>query len=172
MKKLKLLAIVVGSALALSFGGTALAQPQGMDFQNMDPQQMMNMIQERINSSFRDQMNVTNDTEWAAIEQKIAAVTKARMATMADTGMMGMMPGGRGGAGGFASMFGTPSPETEALRRAVEDNAPPAQIHALLIKFQAARKQKEAAVTKAEAELKAILTPRQEAIAVVGGLVE
>jgi hypothetical protein len=176
MKKLKSLVAATAVALIFLLDGKALAQPQGgpppgMNFQNMDPQQMMDMIQERINSSLRERMAITNDAEWAIIEQRINAVTKARMATMADSGLMGgMMPGGR--AGGFASMFGTPSPEAEALRRAVEDNAPPAQIHALLLKFQAARKEKEAAAAKAQAELKTVLTVRQEAIAVVSGLIE
>ncbi len=161
-------------ALTFSLGGKALAQSQGMqgmNFQNMDPQQMMDMIQKRINDSLRERMAITNDAEWGIIEQRITAVTKARMATIADSGLMGGMPTG-GRAAGFATMFGTPSPEAEALRKALEDNAPPAQVHTLLVKFQAARKEKEAAVTKAEADLKAVLTTRQEAIAVVSGLVE
>ena len=171
MKKLKQLVATAVITLTFSLGGKALAQPQGMNFQNMDPQQMMDMIQQRINSSLREQMGITNDAEWALIEQRITAVTKARMATVADSGLMGgMMPGGR--AGGFAGMFGTPSPEAEALQKAVEGSAPPAQIHALLVKFQATRKEKQAAVAKAQAELKAVLTTRQEAIAVVSGLLE
>jgi hypothetical protein len=174
MKKLKLLASAAVLALTFLLGGKALAQPQGMqgmNFQNMDPQQMMDMIQKRINDTLRDRMAVTNDDEWSIIEQRITALTKARMATVADSGLMGGMPTG-GRAGGFASMFGTPSPEAEALRKAIEDNAPPAQIHTLLVKFQTSRKEKEAAVTKAQAELKAVLTTRQEAIAVVSGLLE
>ena len=44
------------------------------------------MIQQRIDDSFRDQMGVTNDTDWALIEEKINAVEKARMSIMADGG--------------------------------------------------------------------------------------
>ena len=181
---------VAAAAFALSLGGKALAQPQGgfgggagggIDFQNMDPQQMMNMIQQRINDSFREQMDVTNDTDWAIIEEKISAVTKARLATVAD-GMMGMggmrggggFGGGRGGAGGggFQAMFGQPSPEAQALQQAIDSDAPGAQIHALLVKFQAVRKAKQDALAKVQDDLRSVLTTRQEGIAVLGGLLD
>jgi hypothetical protein len=176
MKKLKQLMVMTATVLTLAPGGKALAQPQGMDFQNMDPQQMMSMIQERINSSFREQMAVTNDAEWAIIEERITAVTKARMATMADGGgMLGMggMPGGRrggGGGGGFQAMFGQPSPEAQALQQAIDSNAPTAQIKTLIAKVQAVRKEKLAKLAKAQEDLRAVLTTRQEAIAIMGGL--
>ena len=188
MKKLKLLASLMVTALVLSLGGKALAQPQGgMNFQNMDPEQMMNMIQERILSSFRDQMDVTNDTEWGLISTRITAVTKARMASMADGGGMmggrGMMGGPRGGGGagggaggagggGFARMFGTPSQESEALQKAIDNNAPAAELRTLLAKLQAAHKEKQAALVKAQTDLRAVLTTRQESIAVLGGLLD
>ena len=171
MKKLIITAVI---AMTFLLGGKALAQPQGMqgmNFQNMDPQQMMDMIQKRINDSLRDRMAITSDLmNGRIVEQRITALTKARMATVADSGLMGGMPAS-GPGGGFARMF-TPSPEAEALRKALEENAPAAQVHTLLVKFQAARKEKEAAVTKAQADLKAVLTTRQEAIAVVSGLLE
>ena len=180
MKKLKLLASLMVTALALSLGGKALAQLQGgMNFQNRDPEQIMNMIQERILSSFRDQMDVTNDTEWGLISTRITAVTKARMASMADGGGMmggrGMMGGPRGGGaggGGFARMFGTPSQESEALQKAIDNNAPAAELRGLLAKLQAARKEKQAALVKAQTDLRAVLTTRQESIAVLGGLLD
>jgi hypothetical protein len=191
MKNLKLLMAVAAAAFALSFGGKVLAQPQGgfggpgagpggagIDFQNMDPQQMMTMIQQRIDDSFREQMNVTNDADWALIEEKISAVTKARLATAADA-MMGMRGGGfggrRGGAGaggGFQAIFGQPSPEAQALQQAVDSDAPGAQIHALLVKFQAVRKEKQAALEKAQDDLRSVLTTKQEGIAVLGGLLD
>jgi hypothetical protein len=193
MKKLKLLMTVAAAAFALSLGGKACAQPQGgfgggpggagIDFQNMDPQQMMTMIQQRIDDSFREQMNVTNDADWALIEEKISAVTKDRLATVAD-GMMGMggmrggggFGGGRGGAGagggGFQAIFGQPSPEAQALQQAVDSDAPAAQIHELLIKFQAVRKAKQEALAKVQDDLRSVLTTRQEGIAVLGGLLD
>jgi hypothetical protein len=191
MKKLKLLMTVAAAAFTLSLGGKILAQPQGgfgggpggagIDFQNMDPQQIMTMIQQRIDDSFREQMNVTNDADWALIEEKISAVTKARLATVAD-GMMGMggmrggggFGGGRGGAGGggFQAIFGQPSPEKQALQQAVDSDAPAMEIHELLVKFQAVRKEKQAALAKAQDDLRSVLTTRQEGIAVLGGLLD
>jgi Spy/CpxP family protein refolding chaperone len=202
MKKIQLILATAAVALTLALGGKALAQPQGfggggggggggrggggfgggMNFQNMDPQQMQQMIQQRINSSYRDQMDVTNDDEWALIEGRINAVTQARLAATADTGgvfgMMGMggMRGGNGGnggggpGGGFRNMFGQPSPESQALQKAIDDNAPAAQIKTLIAKLQAAHKEKLDKLAKAQEDLRAVLTTRQEAIAIMGGL--
>ena len=70
---------VAAAACALSLGGKVLAQPQGgfggapgagpggagIDFQNMDPQQIMTMIQQRIDDSFREQM-IPGNPYWRA----------------------------------------------------------------------------------------------------------
>jgi hypothetical protein len=198
MKKIQLLMAIGAMALTLSLGGKALAQPQGfggggpgggMDFQNMDPQEIQKMIQQRMLDSYRDQMAVTNDTEWTLIAERITAVSQARTATMADGGgiggMMGFggMRGGRGGGGpggggpggggpgsGFANLFGQPSAESQALRQAIDDNAPAAQLKTLIAKLQAVRKDKLAKLAKAQEDLRAVLTTRQEAIAIMGGL--
>ena len=190
MKRIQLILAVGAAALTLTLGGKALAQPQGfgggpggggMNFQNMDPQEIMKQMQQRINDSYREQMGVTNDTEWSLIEERITAVTKAATATMADGGgtggMMGMggMRGGRGGGGGgggrgFGALFGQPSAESEALRQAIDDNAPAAQLKTLIAKLQVVRKDKLAKLAKAQEDLRAVLTTRQEAIAIMGGL--
>src|SRR5665213_1675385 len=78
--------------------------------------------------------------------------------------------GGGGGGGGFASMFGQPSAESQALQKAIEDKAPAAQLKTLIAKLQAVRKQKLAELAKAQEDLRAVLTTRQEAIAIMGGL--
>lgn len=185
MKKIKLL-MTMAAVLTLSLAGQFSAQAQGfgggggMDFQNMDPTEVQKMVQQRINDSYREQMDVTNDTEWALIEERITAVTKARTAMMADGGgMMGGMrggfgggggAGGPGGGGGFARMFGKPSPESTALQDAVNNNAPAAQIKTLMTKFEEVRKQKQAALAKAQEDLRSVLTTRQEAVALLGGL--
>jgi hypothetical protein len=196
MKKMQLMLATAVAALGLSLGGSALAQPQGfgggpgggLDFQNMDPQEIMKQIQQRMNDSFREQMNVTNDTEWSLIEERITAVTQARMATQADGGGMGGMMGmgRRGGAGGgvavagggagggpggaFRTMFGQPSPESEALQKAIDDDAPAGQLKTLIAKLQAVHKEKQAKLAQAQENLRAILTTRQEAIAIMNGL--
>ncbi len=151
-------------------------QPNAMpQFQGMDPQQIQNAMQQRINDSLREQMGVTNDIEWALIGEKINAVRKAQMASLADSGMVEMMSsfgmgGGRRGGGGFLAMLGRPSPEYDALRQAIDSDAPKAQIKTLIIKVQAVRKEKLARLAKAQEELRALLTTRQEAIATMAGL--
>jgi Spy/CpxP family protein refolding chaperone len=204
MKKLQLFMAAAVAAFALSMGGNAFAQPDPGGFGgggpggpggggpgggfggggggggNFDPQQFQDMLTQRINDSYRQQMDVTNDDEWAIIQAKITAVTKARSALTSDGGgLMGMgalMRGGRGGGGGagggggFQAMFGTPSPESDALQKAVDDNAPAAQIKELMTKFQAVHDAKQTTLTKAQEDLRSVLTTRQEAIALLGGL--
>jgi hypothetical protein len=123
-------------------------------------------------------MNVTNDADWTIIADRITAVTQARMATMADGGGMGGFGGMRGGqggggggrGGGFQALFGQPSPESEAMQKAIDEDAPAAQLKTLLTKLQAVHKEKLAKLTQAQEDLRAVLTTRQECIAVMGGL--
>jgi hypothetical protein len=144
-------------------------------FQNMDPQQMQDAIQQRASATFREQMGVTNDTDWSLIEEKINAVTKARAAVMADGGGMMGMGGMRGAFGGgrFGGLQATPnrlSPEAQALQQAVDADAPDTQIKDLLAKLQAARHAKQSALAQAQEDLRSVLTIRQEAIAYLHGL--
>jgi hypothetical protein len=133
-------------------------------FQNMDAQQMQDAMQQRADESLRQQMGVTNDTDWSLIQEKINAVTKAKSAFMADGGGM---RGGFGGGGGLQNRL---SPEAQALQQAVNDDAPDAQIKDLLAKLQASRQAKQAALVKAQEDLRSVLTIRQEAIAYLHGL--
>jgi hypothetical protein len=77
---------------------------------------------------------------------------------------------GGGGQQRRGGMFGAPSPEMEALQTAIDNNAPAEQVKAALDKYRAARKAKEATLAAAQAELKKVLTGKQEAVAVVNGL--
>jgi hypothetical protein len=193
MKRSNQLLIVTGVALACLLGNGAMAQSQtqtnraegqnlrNMDWQNMDPQEIQKMIQQRMMEAMRERLEVTDDAEWKIVEERLSKVTQARMATMADGGgMMGFGGmGGRGGPGGppgggrgFQNFFGQPSPESQALQRAVDSKASAVEIKAQLAKFLAARKEKQANLVKAQNELRQVLTPRQEAIAALMGLVE
>ena len=88
--------------------------------------------------------------------------------------------GGRGGAGNNEQAGGNnrnrfggqPGPELEALEKAIDDKAPADEVKAKLAKFRAARKAKEAALEKAQDELRQALSPRQEAGAVLAGLLK
>ena len=135
---------------------------------NFDPAAM----QQRMVDGIRDRLDFTNDTEWAAVEPLVTKVVTARMDSMAG-GMRGMM-GGRnrggqqGGRGGFG---GQTNPEAEALQKAIDDNAPSSQIKDLLAKYKSAQKAKQAKLEAAQADLKKVLTARQEAQAALLSLV-
>ena len=66
--------------------------------------------------------------------------------------------------------FGSPSPEAEALQKAIDNKAPNSEIKAALAKYIESRKAKQADLEKAQAELRKVLTARQEAIASLNGL--
>jgi hypothetical protein len=161
-------------------GGQGRRGPGGMRF---DPTQMRQMLLDGV----RQEMNVTNDTEWNVIKVRLEKVVDARQANMGDmAGGMGrimrrMRPEGGngadrpqrqgGGQGGQGGRFGQSSPETQALEKVVDNtNASSAEVKAALAKFQEARKAKQAALEKAQTDLRQILTPRQEAVATVFGL--
>jgi hypothetical protein len=76
-------------------------------------------------------------------------------------------PGGPGGRGGFGPQA---SDEQKALQKALDDSAPSAQIKDALAKYRAARKDKQARLAAAQADLKNVLTVKQEAHAVLMGL--
>ena len=69
-------------------------------------------------------------------------------------------------------LFGQPSAESQALQQAIDSKASAAEIKSRLARYQAARKEKLANLAKAQNELRQVLTPRQEAIAVLTGLMD
>jgi N-formylglutamate amidohydrolase len=62
------------------------------------------------------------------------------------------------------------NPELDALRSAVGDQFPDAEIKARLARAHDAYLQRVAQLTQAQADLRAVLTVRQEAVAVMAGL--
>ena len=67
---------------------------------------------------------------------------------------------------------GEPSPEAEELQKAIESNASKDELKAKLTKFREARKDKEAKLAKAQEDLKKVLSVKQEAAAVLNGLLQ
>jgi hypothetical protein len=137
---------------------------------NFDPAQM----QQRMMDNIREQLNFTNDTDWSAVQPLVQKVMDARRDAGGNQlrGLFGRNRGGQnGGPGGRGGMFGTPSPEQEALQKALDDDAPAAQIKDLLAKYKASQKAKQAKLEAAQASLKAVLTSKQEAQAFLLGLV-
>jgi Spy/CpxP family protein refolding chaperone len=62
------------------------------------------------------------------------------------------------------------TPELDALRSAATDNLPDAEIKARLARVRDVRKQNDEKLAKAQEDLRAVLTVRQEAVAVASGL--
>jgi len=129
---------------------------------------------------YKTDLEIKDDTEWKAIQPLIQKVMDSQRAVVADRmrGVFGRFGGGdRGGDNnsgdqGQRNRFGggEPSPEADVLQKAIDSKAPNSEIKAALAKFLEARKAKEAALEKAQAELRNVLSPRQEAIASLRGL--
>ena len=179
MMKIKNLLTVCGVAAALMLSaGSIYAQPGGGGGgpggggggfgggRNFDPAQMQQMMMQRI----QEGLGITNDTEWSAVQPLVQKVMDAQRAAR---GNMGRMFGGRGGRGGGGGAFGQqPDPAADALQQAIDDNAPTAQVKDLLTKYQASQKTKQAALVAAQADLRKVLTVKQEAQATLMGLVD
>jgi hypothetical protein len=139
---------------------------------NVDPAQ----FQQRMMDRYRERLEVKDDTEWKAIEPLIKNLADARMAVGGGMGRGG--PGRGGGRGGDGNA--TPPPQTanparenpaaQQLQKAVDSKASSAEIKAALNKYLEYRKSKQADLEKAQAALRAVLTSRQEALAVLSGL--
>lgn len=138
---------------------------------NFDPAQMRERMLERT----REQLEITDDKEWQAIEPLVTKVGEARITSFSGRGFGGFGgrgggQGGQGGQGGGRGGFGQPNPTAEALQKAIDAKASNAETKAALEKFVADRKAKQAELEKAQANLRKVLTPRQEAIATLNGL--
>ena len=146
---------------------------------NFDPAQMQQRMMER----YKEVLEVTDDTEWKAIEPRVTKVMEARRDSMGGMGRGMFGRGGQGGGGGGGNaqpadqqgqrrgMFGgAPNPDADALQKAIDSKASKAEIKTALDKYVASRKAKQADMEKAQASLRELLTPRQEAIATLNGL--
>ncbi len=131
---------------------------------------------------YRDLLEVKDDAEWKVISGRIEKVTKAKheLKTTASHTAHELLrrsrnrkakSKGKGGKHVTVEVSATPlSPEEERLQTAVDVNVSKAEIKAALIKFQNAREAKQARLDKVKAELREVLTVRQEAIASLSGL--
>lgn len=169
----------VGLAAAiLAFSSVSFAQDnrdsrrrggEGGDRGSFNPQDM----QARALSALRDRFGVTNDDEWTVISERLTKVMELRRASM---GSMGGMMFGRGGdsrggdRGGRSSRSSGNNTDVAALSAAIQDKLPDAEIKARLDRVRELRKDNEAKLAKAQEDLRAVLSVRQEAIAVLGGL--
>lgn len=140
--------------------------PGGPGGGNWDPAQMRQRMMERM----REQFAVKDDAEWKLISERIEKVNDARRESMMRG--MGMMFGGRGGRGPGGPGGGEAMPEQEALQKAIDANASSDEIKSKLAKYRDALKAKEANLSKAQDELREVLSAKQEAQAVLMGLLK
>ena len=170
--------MVAGMAAVLCLG---VVQSQAQDNQgrpgrgNFDPAQFRERMMERI----KERMEITDDAEWKAVQPLIQKVMEARMAAGSGMGMGRGMFGAprRGGdnnndrAQQRRGPFGqTASPEAEALEKAIDGKASNAELKAAIAKYKESRKAKQEALEKAQADLRKVLSVKQEAIATLDGL--
>jgi len=165
-----------GNVSAQNDNGGPSGGPGG-GFRNMDAAQRQQFFMDNI----KEQLGFTNDTEWNAIQPMVQKVVDARR----DVGYGGGMGrlfgrGNRGGNNASANnnggrrggLGGTPSPEAEALQKAIDDNAPTAQIKAALAKYKASQKAKQDKLTQAQENLRKVLNTKREAQATLLGLLD
>jgi len=153
---------VAAAALGL-FSNTAAAQDEGR------AQRRQEML-----TRYLDRIDVKSEEDRKKIGELISKVTDAQREARMGGGFGGFggRGGGGGGGGGGNRQGGEPSPEYSDLNKAIEDKAPADEIKAKLAKYRDARKAKEAAVDKAQDDLRKALNPRQEAAAVLAGLLK
>jgi hypothetical protein len=144
-----------------------------------DPAQFLERRMER----YRDQLEVTNAEEWKVIQPRIEKVMQAqrlvrvggysgpRRGPPSSGGQPAETPNGGGARGNRGSRY-TPesNPDAVALQKTVDSKASSAEIKAQLARLRETLKQKEADLNRAQEELRQLLTVRQEAIAVLLGL--
>lgn len=168
-------------ALLLSF-----AKAQGQNDQNgrgqprqgggrrqgsFDPAQ----FQQRMLERYRERLEITDDAEWKAVQPLIQGVLDAR-------GSVGRRRrGGSGGGGrdggqaapgeaGARRVLGRTNAAAEELQKAIDAHVPAPEMKAALSKYIEYRKGKKLDLEKAQEALRAVLTSRQEAIAMLSGL--
>jgi hypothetical protein len=153
-------------------GGTGGQDANNGGRGNFSPEE----AQTRMLAGLRDRFGITNDEEWGLISTRITAVMDLRRATGGGGGFPGggfrggTTPGGGGNdpRGGRSTRGGTP--EVAALQAAVTDNLPEAEIKSRLSRLRETRKANEAKLQTAQEELRAVLSVKQEATAVLFGL--
>jgi len=143
--------------------------------ENFDPAQ----FQQRMMENVRGKLAFTNNEEWASVQPLVQKVLDARRDTMPGGFRMGGRSGGGEGrppASGESQGQGRrdsafkPSAEAESLQKVLDDKCPTAEVKTVLEKYRASRKDKESKLAAAQDDLRKVLSVRQEAQAVLLGL--
>ena len=133
---------------------------------------------------YKEQLEVKSDDEWKIVSERIEKVTTLqRDSRLGGFGGFGGRRGGGGGGGqgGNADanrearpnpFAGEPNPDAEALQKALDAKASADELKTKLAKLRESQKDKEAKLANAQAELRKVLSVRQEATAVMMGLLK
>ena len=122
-------------------------------------------IMDRIMDRYRENLGFSV-AEWKVVQPKVQAVMDNRISGA--SGMMSMFGGSRRGRGGDSSTEKTPTSELRDLLE--KEDASKGDIKAKLAAYRADRKAREAKLKKAQEDLRQFLTIKQEAQAVLAGL--
>ena len=124
--------------------------------------------QARVLDRLREKLDVTDDTEWALIVERMTTIDEIRRTLWTSSASSrGPLPGTeknkrKSGSSG--------NPERDALRSAVSDNLPDAEIKSRLARAHEIHRRNEARLAQAQANLRAVLSIRQEAVVVMAGI--
>jgi hypothetical protein len=181
MKTFNQLSVVACAAFVMVLSANPAAAQQGQGGRG----NFEEFRQRRMNE-YREKLEIKGDDEWKAIQPLIEKVSDARMAVAVGGGFgFGRGGGGRRGGGnndaqangnnqggrrGFPG--GEPGPEAEELQKAIDSNASKEELKSKLTKLRDARKDKEVKLAKAQEDLRKVLTLKQEATAVLMGLLQ
>lgn len=187
MKRTTLLSLVAGAAViftpavGIAFAqDTAPATPpaggqggpgggQGGRRGNFDPAQFRQRMMER----YRESLAIKDDAEWGVIEGRINKIDDARRSTMRGFGGFGGRgPGAPGGGQGNRGGGAQANPDADALQAALDSGASAEEIKLKLTAYREATKKKEAELAKAQDDLRQLLSVKQEASAVLLGLLK
>jgi hypothetical protein len=161
---------------------------------NFDAAQMQQQLQETRLNNYRNKLEISDDAKWAMVKEKIQKVLDVKQAATLNpliselSGIFGMLGRNLGGANPGAGGGGTAdagaggmarrnmanlialTPEEDALQKAIDSKASGLELKAALTKVTEARKAQQTKIEKAQEELRKVLTTRQEAIAMLNGL--
>jgi hypothetical protein len=148
---------------------------------NVDPSQ----FGQQRTASLREQLQITDDAEWSVVNELIQKVRTAQQAIQSDSsrggrsfslgtnslaGLLGRMQQGGGAQAVASALRSGSSSEADALRRAIDARSSEEDTRAALNKLVEVRKAHQAALEKVQQDLRQLLTLRQEAVAIVNGL--
>lgn len=139
-----------------------------------DPGKMMRQMNDRALENVRDGLGFADETEWSAVRplvEKVIELQQKNEQTAQQLRTRRFFGNNNPFMKNFPAAFkAQQSPEQAALQQAVDDNAATAQVRDAIAKFRAAQKEQQVQLEAAQASLRKVLTMKQEAQAILLGL--